>query len=185
MSDNKENRKQFYMVKNVRVAFPNVLTPGDKGYGAQLLFDKEDAREDKIRAAIRADIDMRIKEDLELKKLPADKICLRDGDESGYETMEGYWKLSANSKGKVVVVAGNGKDIIVDEEDNRIYSGCRVNAKISLWTQDNKHGKRVNCNLVSIQFAGDDEAFEGGHVSRDVAVEGFGQIDEEDDDFLG
>jgi len=43
-----------------------------------------------------------------------------------------------------------------------MYGGCRVNAAIKPWLQDNKHGRGVRCDLVAIQFAGDDKAFGEG-----------------------
>jgi hypothetical protein len=43
-----------------------------------------------------------------------------------------------------------------------MYGGCRVNAAVKPWLQDNKHGRGVRCDLVAIQFAGDDKAFGEG-----------------------
>ncbi len=41
----------------------------------------------------------------------------------------------------------------------QLYGGCRVNAAIKSWLQDNRHGRGVRCDLVAIQFAGDDIPF--------------------------
>lgn len=43
-----------------------------------------------------------------------------------------------------------------------MYGGCRVNAAVKPWLQDNKHGRGVRCDLVAIQFAGDDKPFGEG-----------------------
>lgn len=42
-----------------------------------------------------------------------------------------------------------------------IYSGCKVHAKLRLWAQDNKGGKRVNAEIVGLMFAGDGQPFAG------------------------
>lgn len=49
----------------------------------------------------------------------------------------------------------------------QMYGGCRVNAAVKPWLQDNKHGRGIRCDLVAIQFAGDDKAF--GEGSTDVS----------------
>ena len=46
----------------------------------------------------------------------------------------------------------------------RMYGGCRVNVAVKPWLQDNKHGRGVRCDLVAIQFAGEDKAFGEGSV---------------------
>lgn len=45
-----------------------------------------------------------------------------------------------------------------------MYGGCRVNVAVKPWLQENKHGRGVRCDLVAIQFAGDDQAFGEGRV---------------------
>lgn len=50
----------------------------------------------------------------------------------------------------------------------KMYGGCRVNAAIKLWVQlanpAKKYGNGVRCDLVAIQFAGDDTPFGEGAV---------------------
>ena len=46
----------------------------------------------------------------------------------------------------------------------KMYGGCRVNAAVKPWLQDNKHGRGIRCDLIAIQFAGDDTAFGEGAV---------------------
>jgi hypothetical protein len=46
----------------------------------------------------------------------------------------------------------------------KMYGGCRVNAAVKPWMQDNKHGRGVRCDLVAVQFAGDDAPFGEGAV---------------------
>jgi hypothetical protein len=44
----------------------------------------------------------------------------------------------------------------------KMYGGCRVNAAIKPWPQANTHGNGIRCDLVALQFAGDDTAFGEG-----------------------
>ena len=46
----------------------------------------------------------------------------------------------------------------------KLYGGCRVNAAVKPWPQDNKHGRAIRCDLVAIQFAADDTPFGEGAV---------------------
>ena len=69
------------------------------------------------------------------------------------------------------------------EDDNRIYSGCYVNASVELWYQKNAYGKRVNANLLGIQFFKDGEAFgEGGTTA---SGDDFDAFDDDDEDIFG
>ena len=43
-----------------------------------------------------------------------------------------------------------------------MYGGCKVNAAVKPWVQKNKHGNGIRCDLVAIQFAGDDRPFGEG-----------------------
>jgi hypothetical protein len=45
-----------------------------------------------------------------------------------------------------------------------MYGGCRVNAAIKPWPQDNKHGRGIRCDLIAVQFAADDTPFGEGAV---------------------
>ena len=44
----------------------------------------------------------------------------------------------------------------------KMYGGCRVNAAVKPWVQDNKHGRGIRCDLVALQFLKDDTAFGEG-----------------------
>ena len=46
----------------------------------------------------------------------------------------------------------------------KMYGGCRVNAAIKPWVQDNKHGRGIRCDLIAVQFAADDTAFGEGNA---------------------
>jgi hypothetical protein len=46
----------------------------------------------------------------------------------------------------------------------KMYGGCRVNAAVKPWLQENKHGRGIRCDLIAVQFAGDDTPFGEGAV---------------------
>ncbi|MEO1042355.1 MAG: ssDNA-binding protein [Pseudomonadota bacterium] len=171
------------MIKDVRVSFPHLFTPpvinGEEGKcGAVLMLDpKIDAA---AIIAIEARIDELIQEKLKGKKLPSDKLCLRDGDDKGRPEYEGLVVVSANNQKRPLVLNARA-EVVGSEDDNPIYGGCRVNAKIQLWAQNNNYGKRVNATLIAIQFASDDEPLDGTHVPAEKAMSGFGEIADEDD----
>ncbi|MEM8575545.1 MAG: ssDNA-binding protein [Pseudomonadota bacterium] len=183
MADN-----DMIMLKGVRCSFAHLFTlPVINGeqqdkYSITLLLDpKGDA--DGIDA-LEALVETLSKERFKGRKLPSDKICLRDGDDTGRPENEGYKVIKASCKNNPLVLRGDGKTVITEEVDSPIYSGCYVNAKVRLWAQDNQHGKRINCELIAVQFAAEGEPLDGTYVSAETAMEGFDAAND-DDDFLG
>jgi len=177
----------FIMLTNVRVSFPHLFTPpvisGETGKcGAILML--EPGKQAPLINAIEKEIAAVQKDKFKGRKLPSDKLCLRDGEDKGRPEYDGYSVLSANSRKAPIVIAANGQTVIASEENSPIYAGCFVNAKVRLWGQDNTYGKRVNAELVSIQFACDGEPLDTSYVSVDDAVDGFGAVGDEEDDFL-
>lgn len=55
----------------------------------------------------------------------------------------------------------------------KLYGGCRVNAAVKPWLQENTHGRGIRCDFIAIQFLRDDTAF--GEGSPD-ATGLFGQV---------
>lgn len=123
-------------------------------------------------------------------KLKPEKLCLRDGDLEDYEGYEGNLYLSANSERKPQVITNRkGKDgkwiEAAEGAPNSPYSGCRVNALVRLWVQDNEHGKRLNASLEVVQFLADGPAFGAAPVDpndrfTDDMVGDVGEMGDED-----
>ncbi len=171
MSDQK-----FIMLNNVRISFPDLfqraVVNGEQGsYGATFLLDaKEHAGEIK---QINGETETLIKTNLKGSKVPSDKRCLKDGDDMTRPEYEGHMVVSANSKDKPHVFKPGTQQKAETEDESGIYSGCYVDAKISLWAQNNNYGKRINAQLVAVRFAGEGEAFSSGHVTETQAADGF------------
>ena len=155
-------------LNNVRLSFPSLFRKAEfqgestKYEGTFMLHKERDA--DKI-AEIKKAIDATIKENLKGAKLPADKICLKDGDDSGRDEYEGHYTIkAANSKRPKVIDRDKSP---LAEDDGKPYSGCYVNAVIDLWAMNNSYGRRINANLLGVQFFKDGEPFESGSTADD------------------
>lgn len=143
-----------------RLSFPHIWTPqsvdgGDPRFSANILLDPESKDAKLLQKEIRAIIDEKFE-----GKLPASKVCLRDGDEKSHDGYEGMLFVSASNKKRPAIVDRDKTPLV--EADNKPYAGCQVRAVITLWSQDNKFGKRVNAALEALQFVADGEPFGGG-----------------------
>ena len=170
-------------LNNVRLSFPSLFKRavfnGEEGkFEATFLINKTEQADlvEKIKSAI-AD---KIKNDLKGAKLGADKICLKDGDDVEYDGYAGHVSIKA-SNNKRIPVFNKDKSPLV-EDDNIIYAGCYVNAIVELWAQDNSWGKRINANLLGVQFAKDGEPFGDG---ASASADDFDFIDDGGDDEFG
>lgn len=167
-------------LKNVRLSFPSlfrkaVFNGDETKFEATFLLNKKEHA--KTIAEIEAAIEAKIASDLKGAKLKADKICLKDGEDAEYDGYAGCMSFKAsNSKRPLVIDRGRNP---VSEDDDMFYAGCYVNATVELWAQNNQYGKRINANLLGVQFAKNGEPFGDGTVAdRDD----FDDIDEDDDD---
>ena len=167
-----------YKIKlnNVRLSFPSIFNKsefnGQVGkFEATFLMNKESQA--KMISDVEAQIAL-IQKDNKAKVSP-DKICLKDGEFVDYDGYAGCMSIKAGSNRRPTVL-GRDKAPVV-EEDNIVYAGCYVNAVVELWFQDNSYGKRVNCNLLGIQFAKDGDTFGAGDT--DVSDD-FDTIDNDD-----
>jgi hypothetical protein len=169
-------------LRNVRISYPHIFEPysyqgeGKPSYSATFLLHKEQ------HAALIKDIVARMKalagESFKDKKLPpSDKLCLRDGDQSGRPESEGHWTMAARESTRPLVVHRDMSPLV--ESDEVIYAGCIVNARIRLWAQDNKYGRRINANLLGVQFVGDGERLGGrGRLAPESMFEPVSSFDD-------
>lgn len=174
-------------LKNVRLSFPHLFKPKafeegkEPSYSANFILDKtKDAAQIKaVKDAINA-----VAKEKWPKGLPKMKgICLKspepDGD--GNYTVEGYddsvMFVTAGSAKRVPIV-DRDPNVALAEEDGKPYAGCYVNVSIRLWAQDNQYGKRVNAQLLAVQFAKDGQPF--GEKPVDPSEEFETVVDEAD-----
>lgn len=170
-------------LKNVRLSFPQLFTPksvngSEPKYSASFLMDKATDRKqlDAIEKAI---------EECKKAKWGANlpkgiKSCLHEGSSKEFD---GY-----DETNMFVSTSSSRRPVVVDRDlqpltsaDNKPYAGSFVNATIRLWAQDNQFGKRINAEVLAVQFAKDGEAFGGGSTPV-VAENEFTTLDDEDED---
>lgn len=167
-------------LNDVRLSFPQLWTPkamegseSEPKFSATFILDntKHAATLDLIDATMD-----KLALDHWKKKVPF-KRCLKDGnekaDKDGYG--DGVSFINASRKTRPAVV-DRDPAIPVTEADGKVFAGCYVNAVIRLWVQDNRFGKRVNAELLCVQYYREGEAFGAGKVN---AEEEFRKIDEE------
>lgn len=163
-----ENANPYEIViQNATISFPKVfeaesIKGGKPRFSASFLLDKEtDAKQiEKIEKTIAKLIKEKLKgkNGKALTKLPADKVCLRDGDEKEYDGYEGKMFINAANLNRPTVV--DRKQNPVTEADDLIYGGAIVTAIIRLWAQDSKeYGKRINASLEVVQFIKEGQRF--------------------------
>lgn len=146
---------------NVRLSFPSLFNTEKFGgedtgkFAATFLLDKTDHADliKEIQSAMQSVADEKLKGKLP----PADKLCLKDGDETDREEMAGKMTIKASGKKRPLVIDRDKTPL--NEEDGKPYAGCYVNAIIDVWAQNNEYGKRVNAQLNGVQFFGDGEPF--------------------------
>jgi hypothetical protein len=165
-------------IKNARLSFPSLFNKsvfnGKEGkYEATLLFPKTDTATYEL---IMAEIE-KCKTESKVK-VPDSKLFIKDGDEvfeeKGYDGYEGMWAVKAGNTKRPTVIDGSLSPIT--ENDDVIYAGCYVNALISCWAQNNEFGKRINANLLGVQFAKDGDAFGGD--AKVASANDFDALDE-------
>jgi hypothetical protein len=166
-------------LNNVRLSFPSLFRKSvyngeETKFEATFLLNKK-TQADKIKE-IQDAIASMIKENLKGAKLGDDKKCLKDGDDFEYVGYAGNMSIKASSNKRPLVIDRDKSQLT--EEDGRLYAGCRVNATIELWAQNNTYGKRINANLLAVQFYKDDEPFADGEKG---SVDDFEAFDDEEE----
>jgi len=179
------------ILKNVRLSYPSLFkatsftgqdgNTSDPKYSGTFIMDKEENAADikKLEAAI----NKMVKENFKGNHKALKGVCLRDGaektDDAG-DPKDGYGDAvmftTAANKSRPQIV-GRNKSVPITEEDGVIYAGCYVNVVIGLWAQSNGFGKRVNANLLAVQFVGDGTPFGEASVNVD---EVFDDLEDED-----
>lgn len=157
----------------VRLSFPHIYTPKafapgqDPRFQATFLLDPANAEHKALITTLKTEIKRIEKE----AGLTGDvKYCLGSGDKKAYEGYAGMVYLSTSNTVRPTVV-NRGKQPVSEGDRQAPYAGCYVNANVTLWTQKNQYGQRVNCNLRSIQFVEDGAGFGRAPVDADDEFE--------------
>lgn len=160
-------------LNNVRLAFPDLFEPkqfdgaGDFKFSATFLIPKSHPVNKEIEAAI-----LKVATDKWGAKAPSiinsirgnnQRFGYRDGSEKPeYDGYEGNMFIRASNKARPLVLDLDKSPLTAT--DGRPYSGCYVNATITIYAYDNK-GKGISASLGGVQFYKDGDAFAGGGVA--------------------
>lgn len=95
-----------------------------------------------------------------------DRLCLHSGNVSkpGVDGYQDMLFVSGNAKKRFTIVGPDRTPLNADDP-NAPYSGCYVNAIIQVWAQANSWGKRINAQIMGVQFTRHGESFGGGRVA--------------------
>jgi len=180
-------------LRNVRIAFPAIFSPqavgdGEPAYGAKFIIPPDHPQIAEIRKAIEtvAKNQWNEKATSVLKLLHSDKkVAWVEGpylNKNGepYDGFDGMFHLSSRSA-KTKPSAFDNANRTITEADGLIYSGAYVDANVEFYSQDNKWGRRVNCGLRGVRFAGHGESFGGGAAA---SADDFGEPTALEDDFV-
>lgn len=170
------------VIKNVRLSYEHVFEPWAKEEGKPKKFSAvalipKDTHAEEVKKLQEMMTNL---QKTELKqRVAADKLCITDGDLSGKDEYAGMWVLKTSEKLRPTVLDRDGRTPIVASDD-KVYSGCFINLMFRFWVQNNQHGKRINANLVGVQFKDHGEKF--SNVQRPAADEMFDAEEGNEDD---
>ena len=176
----------------VQVAFANGLNvaqagkpdaSGNRGapkYSASFLFDKNNAAMlTEIQGLMWAVCKAKWNDKAEVmwKSLWAGgKVCLRDGDSRTDEGFAGQMFVAGGARQEQPpilydeYVDANGRLVELPRPQGVITSGCYANVQCDIWAQDNDWGRRINCDIKLVQFAGKGQNWGGGGPAADASA---------------
>ena len=105
-----------------------------------------------------------------MEDLDARQKSIRNGnknkDKAGEirDGYEGNWYVAAKSKDRMPVYRGDRSEV-KEEADSPIYSGCYVNARVSIYVNPKPGQKGIFASLQGTQFLRDGDAFGGGRAA--------------------
>lgn len=175
-------------LSNVRLAFPELWEAkqfdgsGDFKFSATFLIPKDHPVLKELESAIKqvATAKWGAKAESILASIRGNnqKFCLRDGAEKpDYEGYQDQYFIRASNKVRPLVIDRDRTPLIA--QDGRPYSGCYVNATITIFTYENK-GKGIAASLGGVQFFRDGDAFKGGGTASEDDFEDLSVAEEEE-----
>lgn len=185
------------MLKNVRIAFcQSALGEAEEYQGngvfrhsATFLIEPKSENAKAIDAAIQREAEntwqKKASAMLESLRGNSNKYCYQKGDTKEYDGFEGMMYIGAHRKktdGRPLLLdntkdPATGKAAKLTGDEGRIYAGCYVNAKISIYCQAGQNAG-VRASLLGIQFNGPGDSFGGAGRAKE---DDFDAVDAEDD----
>lgn len=178
---------ELIYLSNARLSFPHIAEPqkqqGPNGerisYNAEFILPPNDPGVAKffevVNSMALAKWGQNAAAILNLCQQDRKKRCFGCGEEKvnsktfqPYDGYPGMVYISAGRNTMPQIIDANGQAVdpantmAVQALARKMYGGCRVNAAIKPWLQENQHGRAVRCDLVAVQFYADDTPFGEG-----------------------
>lgn len=109
-----------------------------------------------------------------------DKLALRDGDAKTDVAYKDSYFVGARTA-KLVDIRDRDGLAKLNAESGRPYNGCYVIGIVDFWPQDNGYAKRINAELVGIQFVKDGPPIIHGAAATDDDFENLSDETEGED----
>ncbi|ELX8378381.1 DUF2815 family protein [Providencia vermicola] len=176
-------------LSNVRLAFPDLFEAtqvngqGDYKFRGTFLIPKNrtdliEAIESAIKQAATAKWGAKASAILKSIRGNSKRFNFRDGDEKiEYDGYADHMYISASNKVRPLVIDRDRTPLTT--QDHRPYSGCYVNATITIFAYDNQ-GKGISASLGGVQFFRDGDAFAGARVASEDDFDDLSVAEEEE-----
>lgn len=181
-----EKQNNDLLITNTRLSYAYIFKPyegddGSKSFCSHLIIPTNHPQLGALQNLMRKVAVDTWKEKAEevLQQLKAqDRLCIHRGDISkpGQDAYKGLLYISSSSKIKprILATVGGINQEIGEDHELAPYSGCKANAIIGVWAQNNKFGKRINAQLMGVQFVGHDQRLSG--AGRVASIDEFGIV---------
>lgn len=179
------------IIRNVRLSFPQLNAPqefktgdGKPRWDATFLVPPGSQTDKDIGAAIRAEAaaafnskpgDRKADLFIENNKSNPQKFCYLDGNLREYDGYAGMMALTTHRAAKdrkgndlapPLLLGLGGKNDVLPQNTSKIYAGCYVDAKVSIYALS-KENPGIFASFSVIQFRKDGEAFSGSTPTGD------------------
>lgn len=178
-------------LSDVRLSFPNIVEPQKQrnentgveriSYNCEAILTKDHPGFAQFMQRYAALMQETFKEHAQnvMQMVQADRKsrCFGMGEEKvnkktfqPYDGYAGHYFITAGNKNRPQMIGPDGNAVNPDDLmayqmlARKLYGGCRVNMAVKPWVQKNQHGNGIRCDLIAIQFAGDDKPFGEGNV---------------------
>ena len=185
---------EILFLTNVRLSFPHLVEPQKRvneqtgqeriSYSADFILAPNDPAFSKFMQIYTGMANSKWKEHAQqvMAMIQADRKsrCYGQGSEKvnkkTFQPYDGYKDnvfISASRDAPPQMIQADGSPVdpsntmAYQQLARKMYGGCRVNAAVKPWLQENKHGRGIRCDLVAVQFANDDKPF--GEAAPDVS----------------
>jgi hypothetical protein len=182
---------EIILLSNVRLSFPHLAEPQRQvnesngkeriSYNCEFIMPQDHAGFQKFMATYAAMALEKWKEHAQtvMGMIQSDRKlrCFGRGEEKvnkktfqPYDGYAGHAFITAGRDSAPQMIQADGQPIdpantmAYQMLARKMYGGCRVNAAVKPWLQENSYGRGVRCDLIAVQFAGDDGAFGEGAV---------------------